>query len=184
MAALRGRRLAVPGRLTTANLLLQLYGEGFGDVLILPFHRIMAAVAAGEVDAGVIIHESRFTFRRHGLVEVCDLGAWWERETGHPIPLGGILARRSLGSDTISRIDAALRESVEYAFSRPEEPKAYIRRHAQEIDDRVIEQHIALYVNDFTRDLGAQGEGAVAELLRRAEARGLIPTCELPLFAA
>ncbi len=183
MDALRGRRIAVPGRFTTANLLLQLYGEGFGEIRNLPFDRIMAAVSSGDVDAGVIIHESRFTYRQHGLVEVCDLGAWWERETGHPIPLGGILARRSLGCDTISRIDAALRAGVEYAFRHPEEPRAYIRSHAQELDDRVIAQHIELYVNDFSLGLGAEGEAAVAELLRRAEARGLIPPSDLPLFA-
>ncbi|HKL48977.1 MAG TPA: 1,4-dihydroxy-6-naphthoate synthase, partial [Desulfuromonadales bacterium] len=108
MAALRGRTIAIPGRLTTANLLLQLYGAGYDDVLVLPFDRIMDALREGRADAGVIIHESRFTYLDQGFVEICDLGAWWEAETDLPIPLGGILARRDLGAGLISRIDAAL----------------------------------------------------------------------------
>jgi 1,4-dihydroxy-6-naphthoate synthase len=183
MAALRGRRIAVPGQLTTANLLLQLYGSGYEDLLVLPFHRIMEAVAGGRADAGVIIHESRFTYRRHGLVQVRDLGRWWEEETGLPIPLGGILARRTLGAETIRRIDDALRASVDYAFAHPLGPRRYIKEHAQELEDDVIDSHIALYVNDFSRDLGEEGEMAVRTLLGRAEKRGIIPPCELPLFA-
>ena len=182
MRDLKGKRLAIPGKLTTAGLLLQLYGEGYEDPLILPFHEIMGAVSRGEVDAGVIIHESRFTYAAHGLVQVLDLGAWWETETGLPIPLGGILAKRSLGAELIGRIEAALRQSVEYAFSHPEEPKTYIRLHAQEMEDEVIERHIGLYVNDFSLDLGDEGVQAVQALLARAEERGLIPSCRLPLF--
>lgn len=184
MARLRGQRIAIPGRLTTANLLLQLCGSGYEELLVLPFDRIMAAVAGGEADAGVIIHESRFTYRSHGLAQVLDLGAWWEEETGLPIPLGGILARRSLGAETIRRIDAALRQSVDYAFAHPQESRRYIKEHAQELEDAVIESHIGLYVNDFSRDLGDEGVRAVEALLARAETRGLIPPCELPLFAA
>jgi 1,4-dihydroxy-6-naphthoate synthase len=182
MAQLRGKPFAVPGRLTTANLLLQLHGAGFEDVRELPFHRIMAAVAQGEVEAGVIIHESRFTFKEHGLVQILDLGQWWEEETGLALPLGGILARRDLGADLIARVDEALRESVAYAFAHPQEPRAYIKAHSQELADEVIENHIALYVNDFTLDLGEEGERAVHELFRRAEARRIIPRCELPVF--
>jgi len=180
---LKGRRLAIPGKLTTANLLLQLHGEGYENPLILPFHEILGAVARGDVDGGVIIHESRFTYAAHGLVQVLDLGTWWESETGLPIPLGGILARRSLGAELIGRIEVALRRSVEYAFSHPEEPRNYIRAHAQEMEDEVIEQHIGLYVNDFSLDLGCEGVRAVQTLLARAEERGLIPSCNLPLFA-
>jgi 1,4-dihydroxy-6-naphthoate synthase len=142
----------------------------------------MPAVAAGEADAGVIIHESRFTFGTYGLCKVLDLGEWWEGETGLPIPLGGILARRALGPELIRRIDAALRQSVEYAFAQPQEARAYIRAHAQELDPHVIEQHIALYVNEFSRDLGNEGERALQELFTRAERRGLLPPCDLPLF--
>jgi 1,4-dihydroxy-6-naphthoate synthase len=182
MAQLRGRRIAIPGQLTTANLLLQLYGEGFTDVLVLPFDRIMPALIAGEVEAGVIIHESRFTYRNEGLHQVLDLGAWWEEETGLPIPLGGILARRDLGLELIGRVDAAIRASLEYAWAQPQAARAYIRAHAQELDDSVIDQHIALYVNDFSRDLGSEGERAITTLFARAEARGIIPACDLPLF--
>ncbi len=182
MARLRSRTIAIPGRLTTANLLLQLYGAGFNQVREMPFHTIMSAVEAGEVEAGVIIHESRFTFREHGLFQVLDLGQWWEKETGLPIPLGGILARRDLGADLIAGIDEALRESVAYAFAHPQEPRTYIRNHSQELDDEVIESHIGLYVNDFSLELGEEGERAVEELLRRAEERGIIPKCELPIF--
>jgi 1,4-dihydroxy-6-naphthoate synthase len=183
MAHLRGKRIAIPGLLTTANLLLQLHGGGFEDVRPMPFHTIMGAVASGAVDAGVIIHESRFTYRDHGLVQVADLGQWWEWETGLPIPLGGILARRDLGPQLIGEIDRGLKESVRYAFDHPEESRTYIKAHAQEIADDVIAGHIALYVNDFSRDLGQEGEEAVRELLTRAERRGIIPPCELPLFA-
>lgn len=183
MDRLRGRRLAIPGRLTTANLLLQLYGEGFEDLLVLPFDQIMPAVQAGQADAGVIIHESRFTYRQHGLFQVTDLGAWWETETGLPIPLGGILARRDLGPRLIEALDRSLAASVAYAFAHPGEARDYIRRHSQELADQVIESHIDLYVNDFSLDLGPEGIHAVTTLLDRARAAGLLPPCELPLFA-
>ncbi|HKK01974.1 MAG TPA: 1,4-dihydroxy-6-naphthoate synthase [Desulfuromonadales bacterium] len=184
MGELRGKRIAIPGRLTTANLLLQLYGEGFENVLILPFDRIMEAVTTGEADAGVIIHESRFTYKTLGLFQAEDLGAWWERESGCPIPLGGILARRSLGSELIGAIDTALRESVAYAYAHPDEGRDYIKAHSQELADEVIDSHIGLYVNPFSLDLGDEGVQAVETLFARAEARGIIPPCDLPLFAA
>lgn len=184
MARLRGRKIAIPGELTTANLLLQLCGEGFGNVLPMPFHRVMAAVAGGDADAGVIIHESRFTYRKHGLVQVRDLGAWWEEETGLPIPLGGILARRELGTELIEGIDRALAQSVCYAFAHPEEAGDYIKSHSQELSDEVVRQHIALYVNDFSIDLGDEGVHAIETLFSRAEERGIIPACNLPLFAS
>jgi 1,4-dihydroxy-6-naphthoate synthase len=182
MPSLRGKRIAVPGRLTTANLLLQLYGTGYDNLLIMPFDQIMPALERGMVDAGVIIHESRFTYRRAGFHEVLDLGAWWEADSGLPIPLGGILARRALGAETIRLVDHAISASLEYARRHPQDPRAYIREHAQELDDQVIDAHIALYVNDFSLDLGAEGVAAVETLLGRAEARGLIPKSRQPLF--
>ncbi len=182
MARLRHRRIAIPGRLTTANLLLQLHGEGFEQVAIMPFDRIMGAVVQGEVAAGVIIHESRFTYRTLGLHQVLDLGQWWEEETGQPIPLGGILVKRSLGAPMIRAIDDALRHSIEFAFANPAASRPYIKAHAQELADTVIDSHIGLYVNPFSLDLGAEGLAAVTTLLARAEERGLIPPCELPLF--
>ena len=182
MQQLRGKRIAIPGQLTTANLLLQLYGEGFENLLVLPFHQIMAAVSDGAVDAGVIIHESRFTYQQHGLQAILDLGQWWEQDSGCPIPLGGILAKRSLDTELIQQIDSALRRSIEYAFANPQQAQAYIKQHAQELDEAVIRNHIELYVNDFSIDLGDEGILAVETLFSRAEARGIIPTCALPLF--
>ena len=182
MKSLRGRSIAIPGQLTTANLLLQLYGEGFDQVRIMPFDRIMEAVARGEVAAGVIIHESRFTYQGLGLHKILDLGQWWEETTGRPIPLGGILIKRSLGAALIREVDEALRRSVEFAFVHPELSRPYIKAHAQELADTVIDSHIGLYVNPFSLDLGEDGLAAVTTLLARAEERGLIPPCELPLF--
>ncbi|MDY0268523.1 1,4-dihydroxy-6-naphthoate synthase [Trichloromonas sp.] len=182
MASLRERTIAIPGRLTTANLLLQLYGKGFERVAIMPFDRIMAAVAGGEVAAGVIIHESRFTYPALGLHKILDLGQWWEETTGRPIPLGGILIKRSLGPALIREVDEALRRSVEFAFAQPERSRSYIKEHAQELADTVVASHIGLYVNPFSLDLGEEGLAAVENLLAQAEARGLIPPCELPLF--
>jgi 1,4-dihydroxy-6-naphthoate synthase len=184
MEQLRDRPIAIPGELTTANLLLQLYGEGYGRVVPMPFGQIMGAIQRQAVPAGVIIHESRFTYRALGLHLVLDLGAWWETETGGPLPLGGILAKRSLGTGLINQLDAALAASIDYGFAHPAEARGYIQLHAQELDDQVISQHIALYVNDFSRDLGREGLAAVNTLLLRAEARGLIPPCDLPLFAS
>lgn len=178
---LRGKLIAIPGELTTANLLLQLHGAGYERLQVLPFDKIVAAVSSGSVDAGLIIHESRFTFAAHGLVAVEDLGAWWEELTGLPIPLGGILARRSLGRKVIEDVESAIRASVRYAFDHPEEARSYIRAHAQELDDTVIKQHIDLYVNHFSLDLGEEGLAAVHELLHRATAAGIIPPSSLPL---
>jgi 1,4-dihydroxy-6-naphthoate synthase len=182
MQMLRGRRIAIPGTLTTANLLLQLYGTGYENLMVLPFDQIMPALKRGEADAGVIIHESRFTYQQAGLHAVLDLGAWWEIESGLPIPLGGILARRTLGSDTIREIDRAIHASLEYAGKHPLEPRSYIKQHSQEIEDEVINQHIRLYVNNYSLDLGEQGVAAVEALMTRAEERGLIPKSSAPLL--
>ena len=182
MQALRGKRIAVPGKLTTANLLLQLYGGGYEDLLILPFDQIMSALQSGAADAGVIIHESRFTYQQAGFHEVLDLGAWWEADSGLPIPLGGILARRDLGETTIRMADEAIRSSLEYARLHPQEPRSYIKQHAQELENEVIDAHINLYVNDFSLNLGDEGIMAVETLLGRAESRGLIPKSDKPLF--
>jgi 1,4-dihydroxy-6-naphthoate synthase len=182
MEELRGKRIAVPGRYTTASLLLRLFDPALDNIVFLPFHEIMGAVARGEIDAGVIIHESRFTFAELGLTKLLDLGEWWERETGYPLPLGGIVARRTLGPEVVKVIDRALKASVEYAFTHPDAASAYIRRHSQEMSDEVCAAHIALYVNSFSVELGAEGETAIAALLGRAEAAGLIPPSAKSLF--
>jgi len=182
--ALASKTVAIPGRLTTAALLVRLFAPDLKDenVRVMTFDQILAAVRDGEVDAGVIIHESRFTYPRYGLTQVVDLGEWWERETGHAIPLGGIAMRRDLGDDRIRRTERALAASIDYAHAHPDTVWPTVRRHAQEMEDDVMRQHIALYVNDFTRDYGAEGERAIRYLLDTAEQLGVIPHSEKPLF--
>ena len=182
MGELKGRRIAVPGRYTTAYLLLRLFDPELDNIIFLPFHEIMGAVANGEADAGMIIHESRFTFSDYGLTKLLDLGDWWENETGHPIPLGGIVAKRSLGEETVAILERMLRSSVEYAFAHPGAANAYIRTHSQEMSDEVCAAHIELYVNRFSLDLGNEGEAAVTTLLSRAEAAGLVPPSTESIF--
>jgi 1,4-dihydroxy-6-naphthoate synthase len=179
---LAGKRVAIPGELTTAALLLRLHSPDLTDFVVKPFHEIMSACRSGAVDAGVIIHESRFTYPEYGLTQVIDLGEWWEESTGHPIPLGGILARRNLGEDLVNRIDASLKASVEYAYDHPDIVKPYIRDHAQEMDEAVMQQHIDLYVNDYTIDYGKDGEAAISDLLDRAQSAGIVPSSESALF--
>ena len=173
-ARLAEARIAIPGRYTTANLLLRLFAPNAAPGIEMPYDRIMPAVAAGEVDAGLIIHESRFTYRDHGLVEVVDLGAWWESATGSPIPLGGIVARRDLGGE-VALIEKGIRASVEAAFADPEASVDYVREHARELSDEVTRSHIDLYVNDFSVDMGATGEAAIRALMLRASEAGLVP---------
>lgn len=175
------KRIAIPGRNTTAFMLLSLHTQGFIPIEM-RYDQIMPAVERGEVDGGLIIHESRFTYHRHGLQKVLDLGEWWEGVTGLPLPLGAILARRDLGQSTIQALDNAVRQSLEYAYAHPEETVAYIKQHAQELEDEVIWAHIHTYVNEFSLDVGNEGEKAVAELFRRAEAGGLIPPSTQPIF--
>jgi 1,4-dihydroxy-6-naphthoate synthase len=165
-------RLAVPGRYTTANLLLRLWRPELPAGIEYVYSEIMPAVARGEVDAGLIIHESRFTYADHGLQAVVDLGEWWERDTGLPIPLGGIVAKRSLGEDLLRALEAAIRGSVEYAFANPAASGDYVRAHAQELDDEVTRRHIELYVNAYSVTLGDDGEAAVRGLVERAVAAG------------
>lgn len=164
-ASLAGKTIAVPGEQTTAYLLLRLWDPGVGGVEVMPFDTIMPAVRDGKVDAGLVIHESRFTYREYGLHAVADLGDWWEGETGLPIPLGAIVARNGL--DTAA-IETAIRASVKYAWAHPEASRDYVLAHSQELAPEVVDAHIALYVNEFTRDLGTEGRRAVDELLRRA----------------
>jgi 1,4-dihydroxy-6-naphthoate synthase len=172
--ALDGLRIAIPGRMTTANLLLRLLRPDAAPGVELAYDRIMPAVARGEVDAGLIIHESRFTYRDHGLTCIVDLGEWWEGATGAPIPLGAIVARRSLG-DRVGEIERLIRESVEHAFRNPDDSNEYVRANAREMSPEVTRQHIELYVNEFSRDLGPEGERAMGSLVERAAEAGLIP---------
>lgn len=174
-ALLTDKMVAVPGRYTTAALLLGLFAPHCQRPRVLRFDRIMPALLKGEIDAGVIIHESRFTYREHGLVLLADLGAWWEKSSGLPIPLGGIVARRSLGGERLAAIERAIRQSVEAAMADPERAMPYIRRHAGELDETVLRFHIALYVNDFSLALGDEGRRAIKEFLRRGREAGVLP---------
>jgi len=174
--------VATPGGRTTANLLLDLYAPEALRRTEMRYERILPAVADGTVDAGLIIHESRFTYADHGLRMLVDLGEWWERETGAPIPLGGIAARRDLPRATIARVAVAVRASVEYAFSHPDASGAYVAEHAQELSPAVRRRHIETYVNEFTLDVGREGRAAVRTLLERAARRGKLHQPRAPLF--
>jgi 1,4-dihydroxy-6-naphthoate synthase len=166
-AAVRGR-VAIPGRETTAFRLLRLAAPSLGDIVELRYDRILRAVAEGEVDAGLIIHESRFTYADHGLVKAIDLGEWWESETGLPVPLAGICARNDLDAETVAAAERAIRASVQYAFDHPDASRAYVRAHSQEMSDAVCDAHIALYVNERSLDVGDEGVRAIARLVGAA----------------
>jgi 1,4-dihydroxy-6-naphthoate synthase len=170
---LKGKKIAIPGKLTTAYLLLKLFFHsvfGSKDIDIVPmvFHAIPSAVKEGKVDAGVIIHESRFTYPEYGLNKVLDMGEWWEKETGLPIPLGGIIGKKSLGT-VLDTVESLIRESVAYAHAHKTEAMPYLKRYSQELSESVINDHISLYVNEFTADMGGEGRAALDELLKRAE---------------
>jgi len=177
---LAAKKIAIPGKLTTAYLLLRLFAPDATDVVEMPFDRIMNAVALGTVDAGLIIHEGRFTYPKYNLVEIIDLGKWWEKETGYSIPLGGIIAKRELGVDVIRKIEHLLRRSVEYAFEHPGVTWEYVKKNAKELEDNVIRQHIELYVNEYTLDIG-DGVDAIGKLLKTAEELHIIPESNKPV---
>lgn len=163
----KGVSVAIPGKYTTANLLLSLLLPGLKGRKEMIFSAVEDAVIHEEVDAGVIIHENRFTFEGRGLKKVIDLGEWWERETNSPIPLGGIAVRRDLTAEEKKMINELLRKSVEFAFANPKASATFVARHAQAMDPKVVQQHIDLYVNRFSIDLGTEGRGAVELLLKK-----------------
>ena len=172
---LAGQPIAIPGRLTTAALLMRLFAPACTNLVPMRFDLIMPAVVSGRVAAGVIIHESRFTYREYGLNCLRDLGSWWEEESGKPIPLGCIVARRDLGEERLALIERGIEESVHRAFAAPERSRDYTREHARELDERVIAEHIGLYVNDFSIDLGEEGRRAIDFLLERGRQLGIFP---------
>ncbi|GGJ96141.1 1,4-dihydroxy-6-naphtoate synthase [Pilimelia anulata] len=170
-----GATVAVPGDRTTAYLLMRLWAAGRppGRIEVAPFHEIMPGVAAGRYDAGLVIHEARFTYPRYGLTALVDLGQWWEADTGLPIPLGAILARR--GAVDPAAAAAWVGDSVRRAWADPAASRDYVLAHAQELEPDVVDAHIALYVNNFTAALGDEGYAAAGALLGRAAAAGLTP---------
>ncbi|GAA2612041.1 MULTISPECIES: 1,4-dihydroxy-6-naphthoate synthase [Streptomyces] len=177
---LAGRRVAVPSEKSTAYLLFRLWAadtldDGVGEIVVMPFHEIMPAVRDGKVDAGLVIHEARFTYGGYGLHKLADMGEHWEHTTGLPIPLGAIIAKRSLGEQKLRLLADSIRTSVRAAWDDPEVSRPYVMEHAQEMDPAVADQHIGLYVNEFTAGLGEDGYAAVRGLLTRAAAEGLVP---------
>lgn len=165
-------RIAVPGIYTTAYMLLKLWNPEIRNVSPLRFDRILPAVQSGEFDAGLIIHEGRFVYQDYDCIEIIDLGKWWESETGLPIPLGCIAVR----NDSLVHkegIESVLRHSVTYAFEHRDASRDFIRSHARELDDTVIENHISLYVNDFTVSLGQTGMKAVRTLEEMMRCRNI-----------
>ncbi|MFD4112012.1 1,4-dihydroxy-6-naphthoate synthase [Streptomyces niveus] len=179
-ADLTGKTVAVPSERSTAYLLFRLWAAevlpgGVGRIVVMPFNEIMPAVRDGKVDAGLVIHEARFTYQDYGLHRLADMGEHWESTTGLPIPLGAIIAKRNLGADTLQALADSARTSVRMAWDDPAASRPYVRAHAQEMDPAVADQHIALYVNEFTADLGPDGYASVRGLLTRAAAEGLVP---------
>ncbi|OAB41505.1 1,4-dihydroxy-6-naphthoate synthase [Paenibacillus glacialis] len=180
-AILAGRRIAVPSERSTAYLLFRLWAAqnipgGIGEIVVMPFDQIMPAVRDGLIDAGLVIHEARFTYPEYGLSLMTDLGNWWEEDTNLPIPLGAIIARKSLD---LNRITTWIRESVEYAWAHPEASQEYVLHHSQELSSEVVQAHIDLYVNQFSADLGDEGYGAIKALLNRASQEGIIPPFDI-----
>ncbi len=174
---LAGRRVAVPSERSTAYLLFRLWiaqqvPGGVGEIVVMPFHEIMPAVRDGKIDAGLVIHEARFTYPSYGLTLLTDLGSWWEADTNLPIPLGAIIARRSLDLENIA---GWIQASIKYAWSHPEASQEYVLKHAQEFSLEVAKAHINLYVNEFTKNLGEIGYEAITALLDRAAQEGLVP---------
>jgi 1,4-dihydroxy-6-naphthoate synthase len=180
-AALRGLRVAIPGRLTTAALALRLYQPDFEPVLT-PFDGIEDRVCAGDVDAGLLIHEGQLTFRSRGLHLWADLGEWWHSETGLPLPLGGNVVKRSLGEAVIRGVAADLHASIAYGLAHREEALRHARRFARGLDAPGADRFVGMYVNDYTLDYGERGRAAVSALLDRAATAGIIPRAVAPAF--
>ena len=177
-----GVRIAIPGKYTTANFLLGLAFPNARDKTPLLFSAIEPALLNGEFDAGLIIHENRFTYEAKGLKKIIDLGEFWEAETGAPIPLGGIVITRGLPDAVKQSVNRVLRRSVEYAFAHRDASLPFVREHAQEMSEEVMYKHIDLYVNEFSVDLGAEGRRAVELLFDKAGVTGIIPQTNSSLF--
>jgi 1,4-dihydroxy-6-naphthoate synthase len=178
---LRGKRIAVPGTLTTAALTLKLWDPDLQH-LVIPFDQIMDAAAAGTVDAGLIIHEGQVTYETLGFHKVVDLGEWWLRETGLPLPLGGNVIRKDLGPDLMRRVSHLLRESIRYALAHREEALDYAMQFGRDMERKLVDRFIGMYVNDLTLDYGERGRAAVRRLLATAHEAGLIPHRVEPEF--
>lgn len=180
--AMRAARVAVPGRRTTANLLLELHGGFQGPREEMIFDAVIPAVAEGRVECGVIIHEGRFTYGQYGLCRLLDLGEWWESAFAVPLPLGAIAVRRDMERETALAVQEAIRASLEYAHEHSEASREFVRRHAREMDPAVTASHIRTFVTEYSLDLGKQGRDAVELLVGRAAARSGRTLPEAGLF--
>ncbi len=176
------RKIAIPGKHTTANLLLHLAFPQLPELEEYLFSDIEQAILEGMVDAGLIIHETRFTYQTKGLKKIMDLGEFWEQTTDLPVPLGGIIINRGKDTDTQHLVQEILRKSVEFAFENPDEPYKFIKQYAQEMDEQVMYNHIKLYVNDFTISLGEQGRKSITSLLEKGYQIGMLPPITEPIF--
>jgi len=174
--------VGIPGKYTTANFLLSL---AFPDLLNkreMLFSDIESSLLAGSIDLGLIIHENRFTYEQKGLVKIIDLGDFWEKETGEPIPLGGIVINRRIDPGVQATVNRLIRKSIEFAFENPSSAIAFIKEHAQAMEEEVMYKHIQLYVNDFSLSLAGKGKSAVETLFNKARESGVIPDVDVPLF--
>lgn len=175
-------KIAIPGKNTTANLLLSIAYPTHKNKKEYLFSDIEDVVLSGEMDAGLIIHENRFTYQQKGLKKVADLGEFWEAKTGMAIPLGGIVVNRKLPIAIQQKVDRIMKRSVEFAFENPKASYPFVKHHAQAMDDAVMQSHVELYVNEFTRELGIDGRKAVETLYREATALGVIPKIREDIF--
>jgi 1,4-dihydroxy-6-naphthoate synthase len=169
-----GSLVAIPGEFTTAHLLFRVAFPEAANRRFMVFSEIEEAILSGKAGAGVIIHENRFTFESRGLTRIMDLGEYWEKLTGAPIPLGGIAVRKDLPEETIAKLQRIMHRSVTHALEHPDDSKPFVRCNAREMEEEVMLKHIALYVNEFTRDLGTEGRKAIAKLMEIAKERKLI----------
>ena len=174
--------IAIPGKYTTANFLLSLAYPNAQHKVETLFSDIENDVISGKVDAGLIIHENRFTYQEKGLEKIIDLGEYWENTTGTLIPLGGIIIKRKLPKQVIEKVNRLIRKSIEFAFKNPNEPLCYMQQHSQEMDEKVMRQHVELYVNKYSINLGSEGKDAVTQLFNLAQEKGIIPTITQPFL--
>lgn len=177
-------KIAIPGKLTTANFLFSLQYPDAKNKAEVVFSDIEEGVITGKFDAGVIIHENRFTYEKKGLKKICDLGENWEANTGFPIPLGGIAMKRSLGEDLQRKVDRLIRKSIEFAFKNEHEPLAFMKANAQEMEEEVMYKHVGLYVNDFSLDLGEEGQAAIRYMYEKGMALQLFEPLTQPIILA
>jgi 1,4-dihydroxy-6-naphthoate synthase len=175
-------RIAIPGKYTTANLLLSIAYPDLKNKIEYLFSDIEEVILSGEADAGVIIHENRFTYRAKGLRKIIDLGEYWDQQTGLPIPLGGIIVKRSLPKEIRLKVNRIMKRSVEHALQNPNDSLPFVKKHAQSMDESVMRNHIQLYVNDFSVDLGMKGREAITTLYDKSVQKSIFPPMQPSWF--